>query len=915
MSRMSRLSSLWRNLVRRDHVERDLDDEMDAVFALLVDEKIAGGMSPANARRAATLEIGRTAVLKDQVRQARAGAFLERLRQDVRYAVRSLRRTPGFTVTAVLTLGLGMGANITIFTLLDAVIFKPLSVPAAHELVRLYERSPKGVPDSEGGAGQYLSFSFPRFRRLRQAIAPQSSLAASTRSSKFIARFPGSVQALPIRAQLVSGGYFATLGVPAARGRLLTDEDLRVDGADPVAVISDGFWKRSLGSNVGILGQTIAVNGVKAVIVGITRPGFVGLWTDSEPDLWLPLTLQAGLRYQRNVSSYTNADRNQPWTAQDAISWLIVFGRVAPADLPRAAARLQSANHEGVVALADTFADGESRREMAAHTLSVEPLVRGFSALRSRFSQALFALAAMVAIVLLVTCANVANLLLTRAAGRARDLRIRVSLGATTARLLQQCLTESVILAGLGGAAGLLAGAWASGALARAVLDASGDLPPVFSLDIRVVVFSAGISLATALLFGFAPALRVIRTGRTAGFTTTERNSPGSSIMKGMRPLVACQLALSVVVVFAAFLLGRTLINFVRIDPGFAVDHLVSASFDPEFSGYQRDQMPALEQHLLAAAKAVPGVASAAVSWCGLVTNCGTFSGFRIEGATERVSYHENWVSPGYFATTGVSLVSGREFDGGDNQSRAHVAIITESIARRHFPGLNPLGKRLGFGEPDTEIVGVVRDVQSETLHQPPVPLVYFPIEQPPAFRIFPRNLDVRFAGAVDGTVSAIRETVRRAEPNLSLDTLEPMSARIARDVGRERIVAYLASAFAILALLLAALGLYGVLSYAVAGRTREIGVRIALGARPATIAMMVVRDALKLVAVGTLAGLLAAVATGRLLRALLFDVTVSDPMTYGLVAGVLAMVTLLAAYLPARRAARIDPTRALRSE
>ena len=521
----------------------------------------------------------------------------------------------------------------------------------------------------------------------------------------------------------------------------------------------------------------------------------------------------------------------------------------------------------------------------------------------------------MVVVVLLVTCANLANLLLARGAGQAREMAIRLSLGATTGQLVRQRLTESALLALLGGAGGFLASEWASGFLARQVLNTSSQLPAVFAVDARVGAFAIGLSLATVMLFGVAPAILAARAGRTASISTTERQRIGQATMTGMRPLVAAQLALAVVVVCAAVLLGRTLINFARLDPGFATDRLITASFDPDTSGFTSDQMPALGQRLVAAALSVPGVVSASVSRCGLVANCTSSSGMRLEGVSEAVSLQDNWVGPGHFATVGVPLVSGREFDRRDHALSQDVAVITESIARRYFPGRNPIGLRLGFDTLDTEIVGVVRDARSASLREPPVPMVFFPIDQPPDFRTSPTNLDVRVAADPEPMVQPVRDALRRAEPRLILDSVGTMSTRLSRDVGREWVVAYLTAAFAGLALLLASLGLYGVLSYSVVQRTREIGVRMALGARRTEIAALVIRNALGVVGAGLVVGVIAALVTGRMLKTLLFDVSTTDPATYALVLGVLSIVTLAAVVAPARRAARVDPLVALRSE
>ncbi|HEX7779604.1 MAG TPA: ABC transporter permease [Vicinamibacterales bacterium] len=915
MPLLSRLSSLWRNLTRRGRVDRDLDDELGAMFALLVDEKVREGMSPERARRAARLELGPAESVKTQVREARAGASLDVLLRDARHSARSLRRTPGFTIAAIATLALGIGANTTIFTLLNAVILKPLPVSSPGELVTLYENGPEGSPDPAGGTGRYLRFSYPRFARLEEAVGAQAQLAAATRSTRFIVRLPGDVQPISARGQLVSGKYFTTLGVHAARGRLLGPGDVRLDRADPVVVIGDRFWKRVLGGVEAAIGQTLVVNGVTVTVVGITPPGFGGIWADVEADLWVPLTLQPALNYENNSSTYDDADRGKPWIPQDGIAWLNLVARVREADAAQVQARLETANRAGLIALAESSMNDVDRRKMLAHTLVVAPLARGFSMLRARYRTALFALSAMVAVVLLITCANLANLMLARGAAHAREMAIRISLGATTGRLVRQGLTESVLLAAAGGAIGWLLSGWASRFLARQVLNTSSQLPMAFAPDARVILFTAAVSLATVMLFGVVPAIRAARAGRRVSIATTERIPIGRGSMTGMRPLVALQLALAVVVVGAAVLLGRTLINFAHVEPGFAATELVSASFDAEASGYTRDEMPALEQRLVAAVEAAPGVVSAAVSTCGLVANCAFSSGVHIEGVTDVVTLQENWIGPGHFATLGVALISGREFDERDRAGSPPVAIVSESVANRYFPDRTAIGRRLGLDGLDAEIVGVVREARSASVREPPVPMLFFPITQPPSFRVSPTNLDVRVAGEPAAVVAAIRDALRRAEPRLVIDGVVTMSSRLANDVNRERVAAYLTAAFAGLALLISAVGLYGVLSYGVAQRTREIGVRVALGARRGEVAALVARDAVGVVGAGLLAGVIASFAAGRMLQTLLFEVSLADPATLALVLATLAVVTLVAVLVPARRAALVDPVVALRSE
>ncbi|HEY2906255.1 MAG TPA: ABC transporter permease [Vicinamibacterales bacterium] len=903
------------NGFRPGRAEDELARETAAHLALLEDDFRRRGLSPDDARLAARRTFGGVEQTKDRHRDARSFVWLDDARRDVLYAARTLRKTPGFTAAAVLTLALGIGANVTIFTLLDAVVFKPLPVPAAGELVTLYENGPEGIPDSSGGSGRFLHFSYPRFERLEQALGPLGSMAAVTRSSLFIVRLPGAAAAQFHYVQLASGRYFQTLGVSAARGRLWTADDVRPDRVSPVAVISDGFWKRMMGGSDAAIGQTLIVNGVNVTVVGITPPGFSGMWTDRDADLWLPIALQPALHYQNNSSSYGRYADDEPWLAEDLVAWVNLVARVAAPKQPQAIARLQAANQQGLAALVKTFRNPKNRAEMLAHTLVVEPFSRGFSGLRARFSGALFALTAMVAVVLIVTCANIANLLLARAVGRARDLAIRISLGASNGRLVRQCLAESLTLAAAGGAGGALFARWASGFLAHQVLGTSSDLPTVFSPDLRVLLFATGLSLATALVFGLVPALRAIQVGRIAA-AANQRQGVSHVAAKGMQSLVVGQLALSVVVVFAAILLGRTLINFTRIETGFAGDQLVTASFDPITSGYVSEQYAPLAHRLVEAVRTAPGVRSVSASRCGLLAGCSTSSPVHLEGAEAAISPNMNWVSPGYFLTTGIPLVVGREFDERDSEHGARVAIVNESIARRYFPGQNPIGRRLGSPQLDTEIVGVARDAHTQTLHEPPVPMVYFPIDQRPAARNTAiTNLDVRVAGDPRQVIADVRTAIRRSEPGLLLLDVGLMSARVARDLSRERVVAYLAFSFGLLTLFLASLGLYGVLSYGVTRRTQEIGVRMALGARRGEVMASVLRQSLRLTIAGIALGLAGAAAVSRSLSGMLFEVAPLDPMAFVAVGATFVLVMTLAAFLPARRATNVDPLVALRCE
>jgi predicted permease len=884
----------------REHIERETD------------ENIQRGMSPDDARRAALRKFGNVLRVKEDTRWVWIPRWFDEVRQDVRYALRALRRTPGFTAIAVLTLALGIGANTTIFTLLDAVVLAPLPVRAPHELFAFYENSKDGTPDQDGGTGPSLRFSYQRFERLQRALGSHGSLAAVTRSARLVEHAPGSAERRYVRAQLVSGGYFSTLGVTAARGRMLGEEDTRTDRESPVAVVTDRFWHQSLGGSAGVLGQSLIVNDVAVTIVGVAPPGFVGLWSDSEPDLWLPLTLQRPIRYATNYSTRGPFDVRQPWLSQD-VTWLNLVARIPARDVQIVLPAMQVAYREGQLEQAGQIADPKDRESLLAHTLAAAPFAQGFSGLRRRYSTVLVALTAMAGLLLIVTCANIASLLLARATARGRDLAIRLSLGATTVRLVRQYLTESLAVALLGGIGGTALSQWTSAFLAREMLSGSPSLPVAFTPGPRVLAFAAAVTVVTAIAFGLAPAFRAIAAGKRATLAGNQRESVGHARTGGLQWLVAGQLALSLALVAAAACFGRTLVNFLRVDPGFAAERLLSVSFDPVSSGYSGDRLHTLARRLLTATATVPGVTSVSAATCGLIAGCSDSSSFQIEGLGSIArSLNENRVSAGYFATVGIPVVAGREFDERDTGHSQRVGILNETAVRAYFGGRNPIGRRIGTSALDTEIVGVVRDAHTQTLHEDPVPTAYFPLDQSTAA---PGTLDVRVGAGVGEMEQAVREALRRAEPDLLIGAVTPMSTRIARDLARERLAALLAFGFAALTLLLAALGLYGMLSYGVAQRTQEIGVRMALGARRTEVLWLVGRQSAKLAALGIIGGIGTTVAASRYLSALLYGVSPLDPATLILVTLILTAVAFLASLLPARRAATVDPLIALRNQ
>jgi predicted permease len=913
MTVLRRLLAGLRALMRRRRDDVELDDELRAYLEVAIEARVAAGQSRADATRAARAELGSPLAIRDHVRDVGWEGWLDQLAADVRDAARGLRSSPGFSIAVVATLALGIGVNVGMFTLLDVVLLRPLAVPAPHELVALHERGRQGEPDTVGGTGRYLRFSYPRYQLLQRALGTHGALAASSATFDVNARSQSASDDRQANAQLVSGNYFTTLRVSPLRGRLLIPQD-DAPNAPVSAVISASFWRSALASSDAVLGQLLVVNGrLAATIVGVTPDEFVGGWVDRRVDVWLPVTQQSAVGFRNESSSYTTVDPSRSWLDQE-IYWLRVIGRLPAERRVTAETVLRDANRQGLDNLTSTMSERQ-RESLMSNALIVEPFARGFSGLRAQYSSLIVALTLLVGLLLLLTCANIAGLFLVRAGRRTREVTIRAALGATAGRIARRCLAESLLLAVTGGAAGYVIGSWVTTTLAVQVIGTSRQIPAAFALDWRILGFAVCITLTTAVVFGLAPAVHAFRLARKVPSALNHRSGDGSSGLRGLRPVVVLQLALSVIIVFAATLLGRTVVNLSKLELGFDQDRVIGVYFNLAAAGYSNDQAPAVRERLLAASTSTPGVASSALAMCGLLANCSYSTSVQVSGAAQPVATQLNWVGPGYFSTVGRPLVRGREFLPSDI-SGARVAIITESLANQSFAGRDPIGEHLGFDQPDTTIVGVVRDARARQLRDAPVPMVFLLVNQPPPprFRFAPGTLEIRVAGSPQAMVPIVREALRREEPRVTFD-VQLMSDRIARQYDRERAVTTLASGFALLALLLASIGLYGVLADGVGRRTREIGVRIALGADRVQVTRLVVRQGAVLTVLGLSCGLVAAPWLTRYLQGMLFEVSRFDVWTFFTVALVLTIITALASYLPARRATRVDPIIALKAE
>ncbi len=741
-----------------------------------------------------------------------------------------------------------------------------------------------------------------------------SSLAAMTPPTRLNVRLGADPTTTLVLSQLVSGGFFSTFGATPAVGRLLTDDDNRTVDGHPVVVVGYDFWQRRLGGRPDVIGQAIPINGVPFTIVGVANQGFTGVWVGSMIQLWVPLVMQQAILYRQNASIHS-ANGDNPWPLKPEVFWLNVVVRSAPEQRESIRSSFGVVRDQQIRQIGVNSADPELPG-LLQRQAKLGSFAHGFSVLRDQYSNVLVLLMAMVGLLLLAACANVTNLLLARAATRQRELGIRMSLGAGRGRFIRYLLLESLLLSALGGIAALFVAQWASTTLASFAL-ARDVLPSGFALDRRVLAFCAAVCVVSSLAFGMFPAFRMTRL--PLGDTLKGSGAGGSSHARAMRPLVVAQIALSLVLVLGASLFGRSLLNLWTIDPGYDRDHLVQIRLNPRVGGVSPDELPALYDRITQRARQVAGVLAADVSFCGVASGCRSISGIRIEeyqpALGEVPRFLENRVGTTYFTTTGMTIVEGRGLTDRDTRGQPEVVVINEAAARRYFGNNSPIGRHIGYSDLKTEIVGVVRDARVNTLREGPVPMAFYPIEQP-SERQFATAMDVR----VSGDAATIGETVRRAiaaeEPRL-LANQRPVTVAQQLDQGltRDRLLAYLAGAFGFLALLLACIGLYGVLSYAVATRTSEIGVRMAIGATPANVLRLIVTDGMRVVVVGIAAGVAVAVAGTRFIQVLLFGVTPSDPLTYAAVCAVLLVIAFVSSLLPARRAARVDPMTALRAE
>ena len=873
-----------RSLFRRRLVDEELERELSLHFEALVRENIEAGMDEGAARLAARRAFGPPDLASEQCRDARRVRWLEDLARDVRHALRLLGRSPGFTLTAVLSLALGIGANTAIFSVVDAVLLRRLPVERPHELVLLESVRPGG----RGGAPPY-----PFLERLRSQTQTLDGLAAFA-TDELRVEVAGALE--QVFGQVASGSYFELLGLRPALGRLLTRDDERLD--PPVAVIGHGYWQRRFAGSPAAIGQTIASGDRAYTIVGVTPPGFWGLQPGRQVEVTLPITTARRLV----------ADPDAWWS--EAIARL----------RPGVSVQQAVAEADGIYQafLRDRGQSGELRRRHADR-LQLAPAARGMDRLRARFSQPLYALTAVAAIVLLIACANLASLLLARGAARERELAIRLATGAGTGRLFRQLLTETLVLFVLGAAAGLLVAQVAIRGLTG--FFAVGRNPILLDVDYdwRLAAFAAGVALAAGVLTGLWPALRGLRTDPQAAMKAGESRLGGSRRSGAMaRALVTSQVALSLVLLPTAVMFVTTLANLRSVEPGFRSSGILTMSLDSMLpGGVPPGTRQQLWTRMLERVRALPGVGAASLSVLTPLSGRSTdsrvsASGFEPRHEGDR-TVHLNHVSEDYFRAFAIPLRTGRTFTRNDAGAALKVAVLNEAAANAYFAGRSPLGQTLSFGPGSTyRVVGVVGNHKHRSLREPAPRFAFIPLWQPvdPIGRV---TLAVSAEGAPADLARTVPQEIRTIHPRTLVSDLVRVEEQIDATLVSERLLSALAGVFALLALALAAIGLYGVLSHSIARRRGELAVRIALGGPPARVASAVLGELLLQVAAGVAIGLVLALATAQAARGLLFGVTPGDPANYLLGLAAFALVAGLAAWLPARRVRSIDPGEALR--
>ncbi len=908
----ARFRSWWRSVSRRPRLEQEMDRELRFHIESYCEDLVRSGVPPSEAKRRAQVEFGSIEARKEECRDALGLRFVYELAADLRYAFRMLRQAPGFTAVAVLSLSLGIGANTAIFTLMETALWKTIPVKNPEQL-RLFSwvSGRHTVMDSLDGdvsstptrGTTSTSFSYAIFKAMQRQNSGFQAVFAFKPISHMTAVVHGQAQI--IDGELVSGNYYESLGLVPIIGRPIGAADDAKAGARAVAVISDGFWAREFGRDPAAIGAKIELNQFPMTIVGVNPPRFHGMETGGRPDVFFPLSMQPLILPDDSAKNGSLLNDPDNW-------WLLIMGRLNPGiSEGKAQAALD-------LVLTRTVRDTlPNRVNRAQPQLRLGSGSRGLDELRSQFRKPLLVLMALVGLVLLIACANLANLLLSRATARQREISVRLALGAGRWRISRQLLTEGLLLAGIGGAAGVLAGYGLRNAIPRLLVDSWMPNPLEAQFDVPVLLLSIGVTLLTGILFSLAPAWQSARVEINAGLKDGVRATMSLPKLVTGKALIVLQVCLSVILLVGAGLFIRTLANLRSTDLGFNPARVLLFMLDPPNTRYKKEeQTVTLFERMRDKLAAIPGVQSASLSRHAVVANGKSTTSVSAKGFGSRPEKEQpawrNIVDPAFFHTMEIPILSGRSFSAHDRSKSQRVAVVNQEFARQFFPHTNPVSKIFG-NDTEYEIVGICGDAKYSEIRGPVPPTFYLPYMQSPELGAM--TFEVKTAATQAGIVKAIREAVRSVDKDLPISDVRTQTQQIEATISNERAFAALSAGLGLLALILAAVGIYGVIAYAVARRTGEIGIRMALGAQRGRVLRMILRESLLLAVAGIVAGIMAAAGLARYVAAMLYGLKPYDPITITGVVLVMLGVALFAAWWPARRASRLDPMAALRHE
>jgi len=937
MNPISNLIAGLKSLFQKPRVDRDLEEELETYEQASAQHKQRSGMAPQAARRAARAEIGSRNAVKHQVWSSRWESTFDNLLQDVKLTLRALAKSPGFTLIAVLSLALGIGANTAIFTLIHQILLRSLPVQHPEQLVTFGPSVGGGINGGvDLGFNDEVTWDFAR--QLESKPGPFAGAAAyssfaplvSVRSSDA----GSSTQALQLAASMVSDNYFSVLGATPLLGRTFLPDEVQNPGSTPVAVLSYHYWQQQLSEDPAILGKSISINSSPFRVIGVMRPGFLGIKPDIHPpDLYVPITMESVILEQ------------PPFLEPRSVLFLHMFARRSEASMAAGTNGLKQDQLWFDQQQRDYIRAGEGpnitaqRQQEIAHgeTMKLLPGAHGVSYLGTRYGDALNVLMIVVVLVLLIACANLANFLLARGTSRQREISTRLALGSSRLRIVRMSLVETLLLSLLGGALGLALAFAATRALIALVTNGAeySTLSP--NPDSAVLLFTLGVSLVTGLLFGLGPAISSARastravnqTGHTQSLNSSSRGASASPTARLVpRLLVTAQVMVALLLLVGAGLFLRSLNNLEDQDFGFERSNLLLVDFNPALGGYTPDRMGALYQTILDRLESLPGVRSASISETPPISNGNWMSAVTYPtyapAPKEDMTSILNRVSGHYFETNGVAIVAGRAISPADSATSPKVVVINQTLAKRYFSKTDPLGKILHAHidtlAGDWQIVGVARDTRfGDPRDTKPFPMVYFPLTQMTAEDRTASVIELRTTANPANSIADLRSAIAAIDPNLPILHIQTIHEQVDHMMTQDQLISSLTAIFASLALLLAAIGLYGVISYSVIRRQNEIGIRLALGAQTQSVLWLVLRESLLLLLIGLALGLPLTFACTRIaasfLQTQLFGIHATDPTTIASAIGMVSAMTLIAAWLPARRATRIDPMQALRCE